>query len=186
VADKKDKARVASTPEAALINQGLCLIDEIARGVRYTMGGAVDLDDLRSAGHFALVELVRRYDPERSPFDAFIRSRVRWAMYDDIRRNSQYRNLHAKAAAIAKAEQAWDAGGLDEEDDEVEAKAEPKMPPSERAHGERFRSLIRTYAASLGVRLILENGREIAAVPSSIRRTRRPSASAPRGTCSRR
>ena len=59
------------------------LVEIVARQIGRLIGGAVELDDLRSFGREGLLDAARRYDPTRGvPFRAYANYRVRGAIYD--------------------------------------------------------------------------------------------------------
>ena len=143
-----------------LVMEALPLIDPIARGVRVPLGGALPLDDLRSIGHFAILELVRRYDPALSPFEPYMRQRLRWAMLDGVRRQTHGRVLAARAKALSGAA----------EHARQRADGSPPssgMPPSEGSFNQRLKQILREHAAVLGIRLVASYGGEAAVTPSS-------------------
>lgn len=143
-----------------LVMQALPLIDPIAKRVRAQLGGALPLDDLRSIGHFAVLELVRRYDPKRAPFEPYIRQRLRWAMLDGVRRQTHGRVMAARAKALSGAA----------EHARQRADGSPPssgMPPSEGSFNQRLKRVLRDHAAVLGIRLVASFGGESAVTPSS-------------------
>jgi RNA polymerase sigma factor FliA len=147
--------------EDDLMTQALALLDQVAVNLAWQLNHKVDLDDLRSAGHFALADLVRRYDPSLSPFAAYLRGRLRWLMLDEVRRNTNYRVLRAQVSALAAADEMADSR-IDSS-----VKKEPAMPLSEGSHLGRFKSLLREHAAVMGISLMASDGRDIAMAPSS-------------------
>jgi RNA polymerase sigma factor for flagellar operon FliA len=139
--------------------KALPLIDPIARRLRRQLGPAVDLDDLRSIGHLAVMDLVRRYDPERAPFEPYMRTRLRWAILDGVRRQTHGRVLAARARALSTS-------------DRLSADAAPDsqtggMPPSEGSFKQRLVRILRDHAAVIGVKLIADHHGESAVTPSS-------------------
>jgi len=140
--------------------QALPLIDPIARRVRHQLGGSLPLDDLRSIGHFAVLELVRRYDPKLAPFEPYIRQRLRWAMLDGVRRQTHGRAMAARAKALSgSAEHARQRGDQNP--------PSSGMPPSEASYNQRLQLILREHAAVLGLRLVSTFGGESAVTPSS-------------------
>lgn len=143
-----------------LVMQALPLIDPIAKRVRVQLGGALPLDDLRSIGHFAILDLVRRYDPRLSPFEPYMSIRLRWAMLDGVRRQTHGRVLAARAKALSGAA----------EHARRRADGSPPssgMPPSEGSFNQRLKRILREHAAVLGIRLVASFGGEAAVTPSS-------------------
>ena len=143
-----------------LVMQALPLIGPIAKSVRAQLGGTLPLDDLRSIGHFAILELVRRYDTELSPFEPYMRRRLRWAMLDGVRRQTHGRALAARAKALSGAA----------EHARLRADGSPPssgMPPSEASFHQRLKQILREHATVLGIRLVASHGGESAVTPSS-------------------
>ena len=106
------------SPEVlARINEGLELVNMLARHMRRQMGPYVDVEDLASHGREALVAAARSYDPDRGlTFRRWANLRIRGAMLDGVRQNTSlpkrvYRKLRAMQAAervheVAAEEQA--------------------------------------------------------------------------------
>jgi RNA polymerase sigma factor for flagellar operon FliA len=141
------RTRLARLLEERLVLEGLPLLREMAHRLRAQLGELVPVEDLLSIGHFALTDLVRRYDPARAPFAAYMRTRLRWAMLDGIRRETHGRALAARAAALS-------AAGRLQEERRSERLPVSSMPPSEGTHAERLRAVLREHAAALGVALV--------------------------------
>jgi RNA polymerase sigma factor for flagellar operon FliA len=76
----------ADAPETvARVREGMPLVDLLAHQVRREIG-VVQIDDLRSAGHEALLQAARSFDPSLGvPFRRWVNVRVRGAMLDSIR-----------------------------------------------------------------------------------------------------
>lgn len=87
------------------IQAHLWLVDAIVRQMSRAMHGAVDLDDLRSAGREGLLDAARRYDPSyATPFRAYANYRVRGAIVDHLRKNSSLpRRAYERLVAIEAA-----------------------------------------------------------------------------------
>src|SRR5262245_18600760 len=74
-----------------LIEQHLSLVQAIARKVKRTLGGAIDLEDLVGYGSKGLVEAAERFDPGHGVvFTTFAYYRIRGAMYDGLRTMGWY------------------------------------------------------------------------------------------------
>lgn len=142
--------------------EALPLIDPIARRLRAQLGGSISLDDLRSMGHFATMDLVRRFDPDKSPFLPFMRTRLRWAMLDGVRRQTHGRVLATRARALATSER--HAAAQRDHGDEPPS---GEMPPSEASFEQRLRQVLREHAAVIGIKLVAAAGGETAVTPSS-------------------
>ena len=164
------RTRLARLLEQRLVVEGLPLLREMAYRLRSQLGELVPAEDLISIGHFALTDLVRRYDPARAPFGAYMRTRLRWAMLDGIRRETHGRALAARAAALTAAGRMKDER-RNERRSEGRGKGQPasSMPASEGTHAERLRAVLREHAAALGVALVAvqAGAPEAAIAPSS-------------------
>lgn len=96
----------ADPPEVlARVNEGLELVDVLARQMRRQFGLHVMVDDLVSQGREALLAAARSYDPDRAiPFRRWAILRIRGAMIDSVRQGGNlpkrvYRKLRALQAA---------------------------------------------------------------------------------------
>lgn len=98
--DQKDPPEVL-----ARIEEGLPLVDILARQMRRQFGTYVQVDDLVSHGRETLVATARSFDPDRGvPFRRWVSLRVRGAMIDSMRQSGNlpkrvYRKLRALQAA---------------------------------------------------------------------------------------
>lgn len=101
----KEPLRADSPEVLARINEGLELVDILARSMRRQTGAYVPLDDLVSPGREALLTAARSFDPDRGvPFRCWVALRVRGAMIDAVRQSGGipkrvYRKLRAAQAA---------------------------------------------------------------------------------------
>jgi len=57
------RPRRALSHEDKLVHQALPLVNHLARGLGRRWGRSAEVEELAAAGRFALVELVRSYDP---------------------------------------------------------------------------------------------------------------------------
>jgi len=96
----------ADPPEVlARVNEGLPLVDMLARQMRRQFGPHVMVDDLASQGREALLAAARSFDPDRGiPFRRWACLRIRGAMIDSVRQSGNlpkrvYRKLRALQAA---------------------------------------------------------------------------------------
>ncbi len=97
---------VADSPEVlARVQEGLELVDVLARQLRRQFGPYVQVDDLASQGREALLIAARTFDPDRAvPFRRWANLRIRGAMIDGVRQNGNlprrvYRQLRMLQAA---------------------------------------------------------------------------------------
>lgn len=126
-----------------LVEQGLSLIDPEAKKIARQLGHLADHDELLSVGRGALVEAARSFDPERSSFGAYARKRLRWAMFDSIRRDTHGRSLAARASALHAAERVVDAA--------LATPPDPTLPES--AHARRLAEVVAAQAAAMALGL---------------------------------
>lgn len=101
----------ADTPEVLeRFRAELELVDIVAKQIARGMGGAVELDELRSFGREGLLDAARRFDSARGvPFRAYANFRVRGAIIDGIRSFAQlprraYERLNGLSAALKVSE----------------------------------------------------------------------------------
>ncbi len=111
------------TPQQrARVERAVDRVDMLARKIAKSTGFSSE-DELRSAGHEALVRSALRYDPrEGVPFPAFAHYRIRGAMLDAIRRvapslRARSRAMRALEATQALLEQRQQASGARESTD---------------------------------------------------------------------
>lgn len=86
-------------------DEGLDLVEILARQIGRVIGSAVELGELRSFGHEGLLDAARRYDPGRGvPFRAYATYRVRGAIFDGVRKLSRLpRRLHERLNGLSAA-----------------------------------------------------------------------------------
>jgi len=96
----------ADPPEVlARVQDGLELVNMLARQLRRQFGPYVQVDDLASQGREALLIAARTFDPDRGvPFRRWANLRIRGAMIDGVRQNGNvprrvYRQLRMLQAA---------------------------------------------------------------------------------------
>jgi RNA polymerase sigma factor for flagellar operon FliA len=117
VVGPKDPRSVDSPEVLARVQEGLELVDSIARQMRRQFGPHVQVDDLASYGREALLAAARSFDPDRGiPFRRWASLRVRGSMIECARQGGSlpkrvYRKLRALQAAdfvhaVANEEQA--------------------------------------------------------------------------------
>ncbi len=141
----------------------LTWLDDVAATICWQFDNRVPIDDLRSIGHFALTDLVRRYEPEIAPFEPYMRLHLRWAMLDGVRRQRHTRAINARARALVASESLTlarnESGGS--------GPSSTSMPPSEGTFGHRLRVVLRDHATAMGISMIVSQGRDVATAPSS-------------------
>lgn len=103
--------RGTDSPEVlARVNEGLPLVDVLARSMRRQFGPHVQIDDLASHGREVLLSAARSFDPDRGvPFRRWATLRVRGAMIDAVRQSGNVpKRVYRKLRALQAADQAID------------------------------------------------------------------------------
>jgi RNA polymerase sigma factor FliA len=78
----------AQTQREELILSNVALVRHILGRLAARLPRGIDLDNLEAAGVLGLVEAANRYEPERGiSFKTFAYTRIRGAIYDELRRN---------------------------------------------------------------------------------------------------
>src|SRR5262245_16577406 len=81
----------AQAQREELILAHLSLVRHILGRLTAKLPPRVDLDNLEAAGILGLVEAANRFEPERGvAFKTFAYTRIRGAIYDELRRNSPF------------------------------------------------------------------------------------------------
>jgi RNA polymerase sigma factor for flagellar operon FliA len=115
--DSTKEKRAADSPEVLrLVEQGLEMVDILARYMRRQFGSHVQLDDLASYGREALVSAARSYDPARQiPFHRWATIRIRGAMIDSVRQTGNLpKRVYRKLRALEAGELIHDAAAEDQ------------------------------------------------------------------------
>ena len=102
----------ADPPEVvARIEEGLELVDILARGMRRQLGPDVNVDDLASSGREALLGAARNFDPDRGiPFRRWAALRIRGGMIDAARQSGNLpKRVYRKLRALQAADRVHDA-----------------------------------------------------------------------------
>ena len=94
----------AQTQREQLILNNLPLVRHILGRLSAGLPHGMDLDNLEAAGVLGLVEAANRFEPERGiRFKTFAYTRIRGAIYDELRRNSPFpQELLEKIAKVRK------------------------------------------------------------------------------------
>jgi RNA polymerase sigma factor for flagellar operon FliA len=92
----------SADPDRELLAKHAGLLDRCARRLAARTGGAVQADDLWSAGALGLLEAARRFDAARDVrFETFAEHRIRGAMLDEMRRMDHLpRRLRAETERV--------------------------------------------------------------------------------------
>lgn len=119
------EARTADPPEVlARVNEGLALVDTLARGMRRQFGSHVQVEDLASQGREGLLAAARSFDPDRGiPFKRWAALRIRGAMIDSVRQSTSLpKRVYRKLRAIQAADRVHDSAN------EEQAASPPRTP----------------------------------------------------------
>ena len=139
----RDDAEALRRFEAALD-----LVDILARQVGRTVGGSVELEELKSFGREGLLDAARRYDESRGvPFRAYANYRVRGAIFDGVRKLSRLpRRLHERLNGLAAASRVSE-GAL--EDLSAPQRADAQAAQADAALAEHLAGLATAMAVGL-------------------------------------
>src|SRR5438045_1549313 len=81
----------SQTQREELILGNLSLVRHILGRMTAKLPPRIDLDNLEAAGMLGLVEAANRFEPDRGvSFKTFAYTRIRGAIYDELRRNSPF------------------------------------------------------------------------------------------------
>jgi RNA polymerase sigma factor for flagellar operon FliA len=133
------------------------VLQNVAKRIARRLGRRIPLDDLIALGHPALLNVARTYDPSRSTFAAYASVKIKWAIFDGIRRETRWRSVAARAGALAAS--ARFAEGRSADDDAETA-------PTQEAHAARLGELLAGHAAAMALGLVASHG-DVAAVPDA-------------------
>ncbi|MCC6528437.1 MAG: sigma-70 family RNA polymerase sigma factor [Polyangiaceae bacterium] len=118
-----------------------------------------DEDELTSLARAALVEVVRRHDPERAPLVPYVVRHLEWAVLDELRRLTHVRAIKARALALETASRLLAAR---EEADAGASPAgtgsDPMSLPSQEEFRARLRGLLASQASALATALSASGG----------------------------
>ncbi len=106
----------ADPPEVlARVNEGIEVVDILARSMRRQFGLHVTVDDLASQGREALLAAARSFDPDRGiPFRRWATLRIRGAMIDSVRQSGQLpKRVYRKLRALQAADQVHEGANED-------------------------------------------------------------------------
>jgi RNA polymerase sigma factor FliA len=137
-----------SDEQERLVRDGLPILELVARRIERRLRGRIRLDDLQAIGRAALVDIARTYDPNRSRFATYCALKLKWAIYDGVRRETHGRTAAVRARAL-RASELYGHGAAS-----VPIPAEDGMPPSMEAYQDRLSTLLAGHAAALAVGLV--------------------------------
>lgn len=145
------------TAEDRLVAEGLDLLRLVAKRIARRLGRRIPVEDLVALGHPALLDVVRTYDPSRSTFEAYAKRKIRWAIFDGIRRETRWRSAAARASALAASARFAEGSGADDDAD---------APATQEAYAARLGSLLAGHAAAMALGLLSAQG-DVAALPDA-------------------
>jgi RNA polymerase sigma factor for flagellar operon FliA len=133
------------------VREGLPVLEFVARRIAKRVGGDVALDDLMALGHPALLEVARTFDPSRAKFSTYAALKLKWAIFDGLRREAMF-GRSAGARAVALAASARFGEGL------AELEGSDGELATEEVYQDRLRSLLEGHAAALALGLVAAAG----------------------------
>ncbi|AUX21030.1 RNA polymerase sigma factor [Sorangium cellulosum] len=144
-------------PEDQLIHEGLAVLHQTARRIARRLGRRIPVEDLIALGHPALIEIARTYDPSRSTFGAYAATKIRWAIFDGIRRETRWRSAAARASALAASARFAEGRGADDD---------AGAPATQEAYAARLGGLLAGHAAAMALGMAAAHG-DVAALPDA-------------------
>jgi RNA polymerase sigma factor FliA len=106
--------------EVDRVREGMAVVDAVAYRLARRLGPLVELEELRGIGRLALLRIAQTYDPARSTFAAYAAYKLKWAIFDEVRRMTHARSALARLNAVMASERHLeqlddpDAGGADD------------------------------------------------------------------------
>jgi RNA polymerase sigma factor FliA len=149
------------------LREGLPILELVARRIERRLRGKIHVDELMAMGRLALVDIARTYDPNRSRYTTYCALKLKWAIYDGVRRETHGRANAARARALRASELYGHAMGG------VPVPSEEGMPPSMEAFQERLSTLLSGHAAALAIGLVtaradIERSADLGANPEEL------------------
>jgi RNA polymerase sigma factor FliA len=130
------------------VREGMPVLEFVARRLAKRIGGHVEVDDLISLGHPALLDVARSYDPSRSKFTTYASLKIKWAILDGLKREAGRGMIAARAAALAASARFGEASA------EIDDERGETMPATEDVYQDRLRALLEGHAAALALGLL--------------------------------
>jgi RNA polymerase sigma factor for flagellar operon FliA len=90
--------------EVDRIREGMAVVDAVAYRLARRLGPHVELEELRGIGRLALVGVNQSYDPARSAYAAYAANKLKWAIFDEVRRTTHARSATARLSAVMASE----------------------------------------------------------------------------------
>ncbi len=90
--------------EVSRLEEGMAVVDAVAYRLSRRLGSHVELEELQGIGRLALLRIADSYDPARSTFAAYAAYKLKWAIFDEIRRMTHARSALARLNAVMASE----------------------------------------------------------------------------------
>jgi RNA polymerase sigma factor for flagellar operon FliA len=90
--------------EVSRLEEGMAVVDAVAYRLSRRLGSHVELEELRGIGRLALLRIAAAYDPARSTFAAYAAYKLKWAIFDEVRRMTHARSALARLNAVMASE----------------------------------------------------------------------------------
>ena len=90
--------------EVSRLEEGMAVVDAVAYRLSRRLGSHVELEELRGIGRLALLRIAATYDPARSTFTAYAAYKLKWAIFDEVRRMTHARSALARLNAVMASE----------------------------------------------------------------------------------
>ncbi len=134
--------------EVDRISEGMKVVDAVAYRLARRLGPHVEVDELRGIGRLALLGVNQTYDPARSTFAAYAARKLKWAIFDEVRRTTHARSAAARLNAVMASER------------HLEQVADPDEGGDGSAEGfqSRLTGLLEDQAAALALGLATSRG----------------------------
>lgn len=127
-----------------MVAEGLPYVALTARTLHQRLGKLAEVEELASVGRVALIELVRSFDPRKADFIPYLRTKLRWAMLDSVRRDTHGRALSSRARSLRAIEAVREAV--------VTGAPDPTL--GEAAHGKTLQTLLAAQAAAMATSFV--------------------------------
>jgi RNA polymerase sigma factor FliA len=90
--------------EVDRIEEGMAVVDAVAYRLARRLGAHVELEELQGIGRLALLRIAETYDPARSTFAAYAAYKLKWAIFDEVRKMTHARSALARLNAVMASE----------------------------------------------------------------------------------
>ncbi len=132
-----------------LVHEGLPVLEGVARRLARRLGGRIDRDELFGLGQPVLLEIARTFDPSKGKFTTYAALKIKWAILDGLRRDTNGRSLSARGLALAASERVAEA---------YAAEPEPGADATEEDDRLRLRGMLAAHAVALATGLTAGHG----------------------------